>query len=220
MIERKLETALARGWTLQEGGKAITALFPYAIWRRKNGKGGMLDVLFRIAGATEEETFRQPSAGATSPERRGFMWHRAEPFVTDGVAVRSIRQLKDAKILKSYLLLLWSERWPLRPDGFSEMHVSMCEDFAGIETGYHRTDLIRTLDQFLEQLDHEQGSPGQEMKDQYCMLKEALAEAEKKVSDILTGMYSRMSFPFDILTQVTHPESHSTFVCALPLMCL
>jgi len=201
LIAEKLETALAGDRTLQKRRKAITALFPYAIWRRRNGKGDLLDVFFRIAGATEEETIRQPSAGAASPaKRRGFMWHRAEPFVTDRIVARSIRQPKDVKTLKSYLLLLWSERWPLRPGGFSEVYASVCKDFPGIGMGYHRMDLIRLLDRFLEQLDREQGSLGQEMRDQYCLLKEALAEVEKKASDILT-------------------ETHSTSICALPLMC-
>ena len=217
---RKLETAVAEGRTLQNSRKAITALFPYAIWRRMNGQGDMYDAFFRIFGATEEEALHRPSAGAASPERRGFMWHRAEPFVTGGATVRSIRKLKDAKIIKSYLLLLWSERWSLRPDGFSEMQASVCEDFSGIEMGHYRTDIIRMLDKFIEQLDPEQGSTGQEMKDQYCSLKEALEEAEKKVLDILTGTRSGIVFSFDILTQVTHAESHLTFTCALPLMCL
>ena len=179
----------------------------------------MLDVFFRIAGVTEEETLIEPSAGAASPERKGFMWRRAEPFVTDKTVVRPIRQFKDIKILKSYLLLLWSERWSLRPDGFSEMHTSVCKDFSGIEMGHHRMGLIRILDRFLEQLDREQGSPVQGMKAQYCSPRKVLVEAEKRELDILTGAHSRMSFPFNILTRVTHAESHLTFVCALPVMC-
>ena len=198
---RRLEIALTKGWTLRVRRKAITALFPYAIWRKRNGKGDLLDAFFRIAGATEEETLRQSSAGAASPERRGFMWHRAEPFVTDGAVVRSIRQLKDVKIIKSYLLLLWSVRWPLRPDGFSEMRASVCEDFSGIGVGYHRTDLTRMVVRFLEQLDNEQESSGQEIKDQYCSLKEALVEEEKKASDTLTGTHPRIIVSFNIFTR-------------------
>ena len=175
----------------------------------------MLDAFFRIVGATEEETLNQ-----TSPEPQGFLWHRAEPFITGGVTVRSVRQLKDITVIKSYLLLLWSERWPLRPDGFSEIHASVCEDFSGIGMGYDRMDLIRMLDRFLEQLDNEQGSPGQEMKDQYCSLKVALVEEEKRALDTLTGTHSRVIFPFDIFTLMTHTETHLTFVCALPPMCL
>ena len=200
-IVNKLETAVTEGQELQHKRKAITAFFPYVIRRRTNGQGDMLDAFFRIAGATEEEALIEPSAGAASPERQGFMWHRAEQFLTDKMVVRSIRQLKDVKILKSYLLLLWSERWPLRPDGFSEVHTSMCNDFSGIEMGHRRMDLIRILDRFLEQLDREQGSPGKEMKDQYCALKEVLVEEEKKASDILTSTHSRTTLSFDILTR-------------------
>ena len=81
-------------------------------------------------------------------------------------------------------------------------------------------DLTRMLDRFLDQLDHEQGSPGQEMNEQYCPLKEVLVEAERKASDTLTGTHSRIISSFDVFTQVAHAETHSTFVCALPLMCL
>ena len=201
LVVGKLKSTPVGDWTLQRGRKAITALFPYAIRRRKNGQGDMLDAFFRITGATEEETFRHPSTGATWPQRRGFMWRRAEPFVTDGIAVRSIRQLKDVKTIKSYLLLLWSERWPLRPDGFSEMRASVCEDFSGIGMGYHRTDLIRMLDRFLEQSGNEQESPVLEVMEQYCSLKEVLVEEEKKASDILTGTHSRIALSFDIFTR-------------------
>ena len=217
---QELKSVAAHGSRLQESRKAITALFPYAIWRRKNGQGDMLDAFFRVAGVAEEDTLCQYRGGAASPEHRGFMWYRAEPFVTDGVVVRSIRQIKDVQTTKSYLLLLWSERWPLRPDGFSEMRASMCEDFSGIGMGHHRRDLTRMLDRFLEQLDREQGPPGRRMRDQYCSLKEALVEAERKALDILTGKHSKIIAVFDILTQVMHTETHSMFVCAIPLMCL
>lgn len=143
MIMRKLEAAAAKGRTLRTRRKAITALFPYAIWRWKNGQREMLDVFFRIARAAGEETPCQPSAGT------GYLWHRAKPFFTDKDVVGSIRKLQDVRILESYLNLLWSERWPLPHDSFSEMHASMCEDFAGIGMSYHRVDLIRTLDRFI-----------------------------------------------------------------------
>ena len=207
---RELETAISDDQSLRRKRKAITALFPYAIWRRKNGQGDMLDAFFRIAGAT--------SAGAASLEHRGYMWYKAEPFVTDRIVVRSIRQLNDVGVLKSYLLLLWSQRWPLRPEGLSEMHACLSDDFSGIEMGHDRMDLIRMLERFLERLDREQGSSGQKMKDQYFSLKEELVEEERKASEVLTGTHSRIIFSFDIFTLVTHAGNHSTFGCALPLM--
>jgi hypothetical protein len=195
MIIRNLETVLAKGRELQARRKAITALFPYAIWRWKNGQREMLDVFFRIVGAAEEHMLRQPSTG-TAPERQGYMWHRAEPFFTDQNVVRSIRELQDVNILKSYLNLLWSERWPLRHDGFSEMHASMCEDFAGIGMSYHRVDLIRMLDHFIGQLEHEQAPLESAMEGQYLSLREALLAAEKGASDILTGTRFGTIAPF------------------------
>ena len=154
MIIRKLEMAVAKGRTLWTRRKAITALFPYAVWRWKNGEREMLDAFFRIVGAAESEIIHQSSTGI-APERQGCMWHRAEPFFTNRDAVQFIRNLQDVRILESYLNLLWSERWPLCPDGFSEMCASMSEDFVGIGKSYHRVDLIRMLDHFVGQLERE-----------------------------------------------------------------
>ena len=81
------------------------------------------------------------------------------------------------------------------------MRVFMREDFSGIGMSYHRTNLIRMLDRFLEQLGREQGSPEQEMKDQYRSLKEALVEEEKRASDTPTGTHSRIIVSFDIFTR-------------------
>ena len=63
-----LEVAVAVGLNLRRGRKVITALFPYAILRGKEGQGRMLDAFFRIAGAAEEHTPRQPSAGSAPRE--------------------------------------------------------------------------------------------------------------------------------------------------------
>jgi len=65
-------------------------------------------------------------------------------------AVKTVRGLKDTEVLKSYMLLLWSE-WD--DDGFDEMCASIREDFSGIGTGRHRADLAQRLDYILGQLD-------------------------------------------------------------------
>jgi hypothetical protein len=93
--------------------------------------------------------------------------------------VRKVRALGDVEILKSYLLLVWSEwdhvgayyQWPedsrlrlavraggvagqvLRAGGFNEMWISIREDFSGIGMERHRQDLIERLDHVLGQLD-------------------------------------------------------------------
>lgn len=215
MIIRKLKKTLAQGPTrkLQLRHKAITALFPYAIWRWKNGQREMLDVFFRIAGSAKGEVLRQSSAGIASG-RQGYMWHRAKPLITGRNVVRSILELRDVEILKSYLNLIWSERWPLHSDGFSEMHASICEDFSGIGMNYQRVDLIRMLDHFLERLEREQGSLKSAMEGQYLSLREALLAAEKGALDILAGAF-RSSCPFSIYSPrrcAQDPIRH-LFVC-------
>ena len=61
--------------------------------------------------------------------------------------VRAVRSLEDTKVLKAYLLLLWSEWIPLwDKSSLDEMCASMREDFGGIGIGHHRADLIQRLD--------------------------------------------------------------------------
>jgi len=68
--------------------------------------------------------------------------------------VRAVRSLEDTKVLKAYLLLLWSEWIPLwDKSSLDEMCASMREDFGGIGIGHHRADLIQRLDHSLRQLD-------------------------------------------------------------------
>ena len=219
MIVRTLEMAVAKGRTLRTRREAITALFPYAVWRWKNGEREMLDAFFRLVGAAEKEIIRQSSTGV-APERQGYMWHRAELFFTSRDAVQSIQNLRDVRILESYLNLLWSERWPLCCDDFSEMCASMSEDFVGIGKSYHRVDLIRMLERFIGQLEREKAPLESAMEGLYLALREALFGAEKEGSDILTGTRFRTIAPFRVLTLAMRTGSHSSFVCALPLMIL
>ena len=73
-----------------------------------------------------------------------------------GDVVRRVRGLADIEILKSYLLLVWSE-WDCidsqESGGLAEMQVSIREDFSRIEIWRDREDLIKRLDYVLEQLD-------------------------------------------------------------------
>ena len=71
---------------------------------------------------------------------------------TSGDVVRHIRGLGDPEILKSYLLLVWSE-WSFPfPSGRQEMLVSIREDFGQVGTRHHREDLVGRLDHILEEL--------------------------------------------------------------------
>jgi hypothetical protein len=72
-------------------------------------------------------------------------------------SVRHIRGLGDVEILKSYLLLVWSEWNSLDTDGFAEMQTSIREDFGGIENYSHRDNLIKHLDRVQGELNRAQG---------------------------------------------------------------
>ena len=78
---------------------------------------------------------------------------RGRCFGTRACVVKAVRALDDIEILKSYLLLVWSEWDLLWSDGFVEMCTLIWEDFRGIGMGQHRADLIQRLDHVLAQLD-------------------------------------------------------------------
>ena len=97
-----------------------------------------------------------------------------------------VRGLKDVRILKSYLLVVWTE-WDTLQGGFKEMCASIQKYFCGIGMGHHRADLIQRLDHVLGQLDRgleylKQHNPDldedslQEMERQYSRLREILLE--------------------------------------------
>jgi len=64
-------------------------------------------------------------------------------------AVRKIRELGDVEILKSHLLLVWSEWVFIPPSGFTEMRTSIREDLAGIGMFRHREVLMEGLDRVI-----------------------------------------------------------------------
>jgi len=69
---------------------------------------------------------------------------------TKSHVVEAARRLKDIEILKSYLLLIWSEWDILYSEG--AMCTSIREDFSQVGMGHHRADLIERLDYVLGQL--------------------------------------------------------------------
>ena len=111
--------------------------------------------------------------------------------------VRHVRGLGDIEILKSYLLLTWSEWDSINPGGRAEMEVSIREDFGGIEMWSHRDDLVKRLDQVRAQLDQglekfTQHKPRTEesfihkRKEQYGQLKNVLLEVDERAMETLT----------------------------------
>ena len=104
---------------------------------------------------------------------------------------RAVRALKDIEVLKSYLLLVWSE-WGYIHDGnsFNEMCASIWKYFSETGMGDHRAELIQKLDYVLGQLDlgleylkmhnpHLGRYDLWKMESQYWELKGVLLEVEK-----------------------------------------
>ena len=139
--------------------------------------------------------------------------------------VKAVRGLKDIEVLKSYLLITWSE-WDTF-DSVDEICASIDEDFGGVGMGPHRADLIQRLDYILSQLDRgvgylSQHNPSvgenrvQAMKRQYQRLREASLETNLKT---IIRVFDSIIVPVHILTGQKLIGSHVIFMCAVPLLC-
>lgn len=104
--------------------------------------------------------------------------------------IRYVRALGDIKILKSYLLLVWSEWDAPWPNAFSETRALIREDFGGADMRGHREDLIKHLDHVLAQLGRgleylQQQKPRlshylfQEANEEYRKIREVLLEVDR-----------------------------------------
>ena len=137
-------------------------------------------------------------------------------FGTDLNVVKAVRGLKDTEVLKSYLLLIWSEWNPLwysdawqplwNNRSTDEMCASIREDLGGTGMGHHRADLIKRLDHILGQLDRgleylKQHNPRLQeyhfkgMRDQYGKLKDTLLETNVEA-------IARTSYPMVLLLYI------------------
>jgi len=111
--------------------------------------------------------------------------------------IRHVRTLGDIKILKSYLLLVWSQWDTPWPSAFPETCAMITQDFGGEEMRGHRQDLIKHLDRVLEQLDRglrylQKQKPRlssyffQQAKEEYRKIREVLLEVDRGVVGIQT----------------------------------
>ena len=134
--------------------------------------------------------------------------------------VRTVRDLKDIEILKSYLLIVWSEWGYFSDDGYLEMQNSISEDFSGIKMNSHRADLLQRLDYILAEFDRglqhfQQYVPWFDRgnlrrgKIQYRELRETLLEVDRAASEVPTRASSRLTTLFDYQLTRPHAESHS-----------
>ena len=137
---------------------------------------------------------RRPSL---PPVCRGRFYGTATPVV------RYIRRLGDIELLKSYLLLVWSEWNLLYASGHTTMELAIREKFCGIEMWRHREDLTQRLDYVLGQLDrgveylreHNPYIRDDHIADasfQYEQLKEILAEVDREAMKTLSRTSSSL----------------------------
>ena len=114
---------------------------------------GVVDTLLQVASQYEPQNIpvdlwswltKRPSLPPICLGRR---------YGIDVPIVKAVRALKDIEVLKSYLLVVWSEWDTLYSDSFYERCTLIREDFGGIEMRHHWTDLIQRLDHVLAQLD-------------------------------------------------------------------
>jgi len=104
---------------------------------------------------------------------------------TNVSVVRRVRELRDAEILESYFLVVWSE-WDYIWDlGETVMIDSIREDLGGIRMGHHREVLIKRLDHVLGQLDRGFGYLVQHKPDLHERETEAAKESYEKLRNVL-----------------------------------
>ena len=125
--------------------------------------------------------------------------------------VRMVRDLKDAEILKFYLLLVWSEWAYVYDGGRLEMQDSIREDFRGIEMNSHRADLLQRLDHILAELDRglkhfQKYAPSlnrghlRRSKIRYREFRETLLEVDREASEVLIRTSPRSTALSELLT--------------------
>ena len=170
---------------------AAASALPYA---DDIGKS-VVDTLLRIA-----------SLDSTSPHIPIDMWswlNKRPPLYpnhwgyhpgTRSNVMRAVRGLGVIELLKSYFLIVWSERVQPPHEGFLEVCASIRENFSGTGMRDHRQDLLQRLDYVLRELDlglehlqrHDPGLrefPLSQMKEKYRELKEVLLEADAQEMD-------------------------------------
>ena len=107
LITRKLKTMIeaANRDSIRSKYKAITAFFPYAVWRERDGQHELLGMLFRLCRAMtwggKHEVISPSSLCAMASERQAFMWRRIEPLVATLLSEESPISLKQAVVLAS-----------------------------------------------------------------------------------------------------------------------
>ena len=129
---------------------------------------------------------------------------RGRKLGATSVVVRYVRGLGDIEILKSYLLLVWSECDTPFGGGLTEMETIIREEFCGFAMRNHRKDLTDCLDHILGQLDQELGhKPVVESKKQrWGQLKRVLLEVDRSSTEASHCTPPKLTLFRSILTLV------------------
>ena len=148
--------------------------------------------------------------------------YRGQSNGSQGNIVNHVRGLGDVEILKSYLLLVWSEWHDLWPDGLREMEISIRNDFGGIGMWCHRDDLVKHLDHVQLELDRglehfERHNPWvdedkiKKRKGRYGHLKNVLLEVDKTAMETLTRTPPELTL-FDLCANLVFRIPHRLHV--------
>ena len=217
-------------WGEHNSGKdraRIWAAVASTVPKEEEIASSVVDTLFQIA------YHKLLSPHLHSDARSWFTLRPSLPPVCKGRAlgsyldvVQMVRDLKDIEILKSYLLLIWSEWDILDSGGYPRVQISIREDFSGIKMSSHRADLLQRLDHVLGQLDRglehfRREKPWlneahlQRRKDQYGRLRKILLEVDQEVLEVLTRASPRLTALFELPTHAAaHRITFDVHVCA------
>jgi len=236
---------------LDEGGPdslkhAIVLASPYLPWRQFNNHDHLIKLWAAVAvtvpftsgiGQSVVDTlFQLADDPSLQPHIPVGMWswlakHPSLPPVclgrfhgSTGRVVRVVRAFGDIEILKSYLLLIWSEWDEPRRNGLHEMCALLREDFSRTGMGYYRQDLLRQLNYVLERLDlgPEHLRPRLEthdilrMKEQYGKLREVLLEVDREATVTLIREPPVLIVPFSPLTTADRYRMSLDFYVCTP----
>jgi len=142
----------------------------------------------------------------------------ARPKGTGGDITHKVQALGDFEILKSYLLLVWSEWYHIGGSSgdHAEIQASIWEEFCGIDMFSHRKDLIKQLNSVLEKYDCSGKAKEQcmELKMVLLLLDEEAVNTLIRKSPTLIG--------FNLLTSIdtyrTPPDLHVCSPSPMPMI--
>ena len=143
-----------------------------------------------------------------------------------------VRGLRDADILTSYLLLVWSEWDPILPRrDLSEMRMTVSREFRGVRMEGHRECLIDHLNHVLRELDRGLGyfkqfklwvdwNDIQLAKAQYGELRDKLMELDRRERGIPTCKpFALIAISSGYSPSWMYPGLYSKLFRTLPLVC-